>query len=672
MDCLQENLIQSVLKKHKPPKKIKDPPKMKVKIKRKATEKDDFATPSTSKRSRHSSKSSLTASLCDPQENTELNLSLNNSQFHQNSNDFQTSSSGLRTIIHQWNLKAEDETQKSLCDFFGVITVLPENHPKLFAMLNHIKNDDFFLPRLNLEMWSKWPGSKPNSAEVKNLKEKYPKFSRNWDHADEIRLMKRFKKIMKRAGLNIKNGDSGVLIDEIRSLPEDLHDVAKCLVAGYIGKPFLEEKLAIMVWKRLCVHIFDYEDEIKANTEMEAPPEISADPGISANSAFETEPEFSVEPEISIEPEFQVEAVISEETVIDTSIVEDEVNEAPKSFAWFGLANEIENQDETILPDSIPMAENDPISAEIEDPNENGLDFENETVLNLQRIRETDLLDIPGRVQEIPLNDITNQNENHTPKIPPESQAQKKGAKTRRRKTDSNENTSTDKRSETQQNKVKTEVNVDANGRLPCDLCGKTYKNREQLNKHKRNVAHIPCQQCDKVFRTQSLLSSHIVKIHENPEVKSEVDDSTAYCILYPHASQEYLAKDSDEMMFEFFFGEYIDQPKKEHKVPENLDFYNKIYNFLKNDDFILPKFGLLKWVNRWPTRMPTKEEMVKFRQKYPFMKVGKFTESEELTVIRRFTSLLKHIGHETSLKGKTNFIGELFQNQFNFFREIK
>ena len=474
MNCLQESLIQSVLKRHKSPKQIKTPPKIKVKIKRKVTEHNDFAMPSSTKRSRHSSKSSLTASLCDPQDDTELDLSLNSSQFQQNSTDL--SPSGLRTIIHRWNVKTEDETQKSLCDFFGVIPVLKENHPTLFAITNHIKGDDFFLPKLNLEIWSKWPGSKPNSVEVKNLKEKYPTFSRNWSPTDEERLIKRFRKIMKRSGLNVKNGDGGNLVEEIRSLPEDSSAIAKCLVGGYIGKPFLEEKLAIMVWKRLCHHISQIEPKTNGDVTIGTETEIEAtfvedmeDQNPKTLVWFGlNEPKNDLTNEMIISPDIEDHNEnaldLENENMSDQHrIPENDLRKVAISATIENHNGNCSNSKSEILPDQQRIPENDPrnddISAATENPRGNGLDSENESMSNQQRIPknvsgnskkcrrrtlytpESEPLDISGQVQAIPLN------ENANIEVPYETQKKKKVAEP--------------KRSKTQQNKIKREIKED-------------------------------------------------------------------------------------------------------------------------------------------------------------------------------------------------------------------
>ena len=570
MISLQDSLIQSVLKRHqaKTPKKPKRNSTLKVKIKRKAEqlENEEFGA-SPLKRSRRSSTcSSLTASLYESQDNgnTGSNLSL-----------LDGTAISLDETRHDLNVKSEQDTEKYLCNHFGKISISVDEHPKLFAVINHVKDNDFILPELNLENWRKWPGSKPNIPETKNLKEKYSSFSRSWTVEDEERLMKRFSKIMNRCGLSSESGCD--LLEEIRSLPIELSAKVKCIVAGYIGRPFLTEKLAIMVWKRLSNKI----QPTDANDN---------------------------------------ESSINESSLSTSNINEFEFVAVPEN-------NESDSESETLLNDSKEM------KVEMQDNGRFSCDSCDKTFARLHT--------------------LTRHVEN---------------AHSRKKE-------------------------------FTCELCDQTFTRADNFKRHKERVKHTPeylakvneqkekpkgptknptldikvqrvngkypCDLCDKILSASWKLRDHIVRIHNSGKYEllqkyGKMSDT----IL--EGNEEELGQDSSVHMFEYFYGKYggIDPMDRFTKSTDNLEFYNSVNNFLKVNDFILPKINLLKWKKTcWPYNMPTQEECKVFKEKYPFMKFGPLTDEEQEQVFKRLDTLIMELGLKATFKDRTAFVEKMIDS---------
>ena len=307
LNLLQENLINSVMQKHKlkSPKKKDSPVKktsLKIKIKRKANSTEDVFTPRRSKRRHLSDHSSLTASLFDPNDQNSTITTNVDSIALDNLVSVKSEENGLNeastnecedgsTSGRYDNSEILSGNMEEISPFIFVdtssVTMNSEN-PKIIAgdsapavtiMLNnslcssyenysqlnsdliisekckftnvifrYIMTKDFSLPQLNLK-WRLF--AKPTPNEVKCIKNEFPCFTRSWTVEEEKKIYKRFKKLMKRSGFCPNNQDSQLLLTEIRSLPNELSTKMKMTLAGYVGKPFLDSKLCVNVWKRL-------------------------------------------------------------------------------------------------------------------------------------------------------------------------------------------------------------------------------------------------------------------------------------------------------------------------------------------------------------------------------------------------------------------------------------
>lgn len=293
LSLLQENLINSVMKKHKlkcPKKKDSSSPvvektSLKIKIKRKTnSSEDDFAPRRKSKRRHLSDNSSLTASLFDPidqnstittnvdsealdnlvsikaEENALTNgcgdsISRNddNSEILSGNIMEEISSPFIFVDTNSVTVNSENAVNvgdNSLCSLYGLNSDLIISDNCMFTMVvfRYIKTKDFSLPQLNL----KWRlSAKPTPDEVKYIKKEFPCFTRCWTVEEEKKIYKRYKKLMKRSGFCANNQEGQLLLTEIRSLPNEISTKMKMALAGYVGKPFLESKLCVNVWKRL-------------------------------------------------------------------------------------------------------------------------------------------------------------------------------------------------------------------------------------------------------------------------------------------------------------------------------------------------------------------------------------------------------------------------------------
>ena len=328
LSLLQESLINSVIQKHKlkSPKKQKDSPaaakktsQLKIKIKRKANSSVDDFTPRRSKRRRHlSDNSSLTASVFDPNDQNftittnvdsvaldnlvsikseEIGLKEaltneceddgisgkydNNSEILSSSNMPDEISPFIFVDTSSVTVNNSENTttfyvgesavtmNNSLCSSYGNCSqlnsdlIISEKCKFTNVIFRYILTKDFNLPQLNL----KWRlTSKPTPDEVKCIKKEFPCFTRSWTVEEEKKIYKRFKKLMKRSGFC--PNDSQLLLTEIRSLPHESSTKIKMTLAGYVGKPFLDSKLCVNVWKRL-VKIIEAKGSMMSKLEEE-------------------------------------------------------------------------------------------------------------------------------------------------------------------------------------------------------------------------------------------------------------------------------------------------------------------------------------------------------------------------------------------------------------------
>ena len=94
----------------------------------------------------------------------------------------------------------------------------------------------------------------------------------------------------------------------------------------------------------------------------------------------------------------------------------------------------------------------------------------------------------------------------------------------------------------------------------------------------------------------------------------------------------------------------------------EGEEFHIKLYKLLKDRDFQLPILNREKW-SRWPYEIPTREEMLKLKEKYPQMETSILSEEQENRMLQRFEGLLIEMGMETSIEGRNRFMNKLLES---------
>ena len=161
------------------------------------------------------------------------------------------------------NIKTEELPQISLQSINNqsFYNVLLENHKttldkKFWRKLDaFLRVNDFELPALNREKYTKWPLHLPTLAKIKELQKTYPGLTTrgNLSEKKSNKVLRRFDRLVDYFGYDKENGGRNKLMDKLHNKKYFKTNLRyKALVAAYVAGPKLLHKRFVRdIWNRL-------------------------------------------------------------------------------------------------------------------------------------------------------------------------------------------------------------------------------------------------------------------------------------------------------------------------------------------------------------------------------------------------------------------------------------